>query len=59
MAVTAKDIIEIIKKIPTDNRSVRILASLTDSAYKWGSLTPKQEILFEKVISELRDQGAL
>ena len=57
--VSAVDIIEIIKKIPSDNKKNKFLISLANNWYKFGRLTEKQILAFENAVQELKDGGLL
>lgn len=57
--VSAREIVLVIQSIPAESSSVRFLISLADSAYKYGALSPKQEIAYVNCINALKEQGVL
>lgn len=57
--ITAVDIIKVIQQLqPTDNKC-RFLISLADSWYKYGGLTERQVVAFERAVAELKEDGKI
>lgn len=46
--VSAIEIVELIQQIPARERYVKFLCSLATNAFKYGSLTERQEVHFRK-----------
>ena len=62
MNPTAIDIVNCIREFPQietqgDKLAIRVLVSLADSAFKYGSLTEKQKQLFDTVCFEHLNKG--
>lgn len=57
--VSATEIVELIQQIPARERHIKFLCSLATNAFKYGSLTERQELAFQKAKNELREAGVL
>lgn len=55
--VSAIEIVELIQHIPARERYVKFLCSLATNAFKYGSLTERQEVAFQKAKNELTGVG--
>lgn len=55
--IAPREIVEAIQRIPSNNSSMRFLVSLADSAFKYGTLTPKQESTFKETIAAIKEKG--
>jgi len=57
--VSATEIVEIIQQIPSRDNNLKFLVSLANNAFKYGSLTERQEQAYSNVISQLTEKGLL
>ena len=57
--ISARQIIEIIQGLPSNDSSMRFLISIANAAFKYGGLTPKQTDALQRLISQKQGQGVL
>lgn len=57
--INARQIVLLIQQIPAESSCMRFLVSLADSAFKYGTLTEKQEIAFNNCLNGLKSKGVL
>ena len=55
--INAYDIIATIQRLPTVHRAMPFLTSLASSAFKYGSLTDRQQAAFLRILDQIATEG--